>query len=480
MQGKKNYQEKMFTSFQLSEHVPKDNFYRRLKDLLEMQWLYKATKKYYGAEGQESIDPVVFFKLILIGYLENQPSDRKIISMASMRLDMLYFIGYNIDESLPWHSTLSRTRQLYGEDIFQQLFRQVLKQCIEKGMVAGRRQAVDSVFVKANASMDSLLEKEILEDGAAYAQGLKEYGGGQQAASPTSHPGNKTHYSSTDPDARIATKPGKPSQLNYLSQVSVDTGGHVITNIEAHYADNRDCECLAEVTDHTINNLQPEGLLVEEIIADTAYSSGTTLQYLEDKNITGYIPNLSGYRKDRQGFSYDQLNDQYVCSEGNKLIYKKEELATSGRYKKVYYSSSKDCANCPLRSGCIGKSAIKKITVTLDKPLYDKMQARMETPKGRRMMKLRQSTVEPVLGTLVNYLGMRRVNTIGIKQAGKCMLMAASAYNLKKLLKFCVPKTEIMIKAIEKWEQRTLNMLFSYLWTPALWYKINKNLKVKI
>src|SRR5215813_10376029 len=161
MQGKKKYQEQLFTSFQLSDHVPSDNFYRRLKDVLELQWLYGATKKYYGTEGQQSIDPVVFFKLILIGYLENQPSDRRIISMASMRLDMLYFFGYNIDEPLPWHSTLSRTRQLYGKEVFQQLFKQILKQCIDKGMVAGCRQAIDSAFVKANASMDSLLEREI-------------------------------------------------------------------------------------------------------------------------------------------------------------------------------------------------------------------------------------------------------------------------------------------------------------------------------
>lgn len=478
MQGKKNYQEKMFISFQLSEHVPKDNFYRRLKDLLDMRWLYKATKKYYGTEGQQSIDPVVFFKLILIGYLENQPSDRKIISMTSMRLDMLYFIGHNIDEPLPWHSTLSRTRQLYGEEVFQQLFRQVLKQCIEKGMVAGRRQAVDSVFVKANASMDSLVEKEILEDGVVYAQSLKEDDTRQEVSS-THHPSNNTHYSTTDPDSRIATKPGKPSQLNYLAQVSVDTGCHVITNIAAHHADNRDSECLVEFADHTINNLQSEGLLVEEILADSNYSSGTTLQYLKDKNVTGYIPNAGGYKKDREGFEYDQQNDEYVCQQGKKLVYKKDVVAR-GRCRKVYYSSGKDCSNCPLRSQCIGKGYIKKITITLDKPLFDQMHGRMETHKGKRMMKLRQSTVEPVLGTLINYLGMKRVNTINIKQAGKCMLMAAVAYNLKKLLKFCASKAEIMIKAMAKWQQKALKTLFSHLWVPALDYRINKRWRLSL
>jgi transposase len=161
MQGKKQYKEKLFLNFQLSDRVPADNFYRRLQEQLDFHWLYAATKKYYGSEGQVSIDPVVFFKLILIGYLENLGSDRRIINTVTMRLDMLYFIGYDIDEALPWHSTLSRTRQLYGDDLFKQLFKQVLSQCISKGMVSGRRQALDSVFVKANASMDSLQQKAI-------------------------------------------------------------------------------------------------------------------------------------------------------------------------------------------------------------------------------------------------------------------------------------------------------------------------------
>ena len=174
MQGKKIYSEQLFKTFQLSERIPEDNFYRRLKDLLNLQWLYAETKKYYGTEGQQSIDPVVFFKLILIGYLENLGSDRRILNTVCMRLDMLYFIGYDIDEPLPWFSTLSRTRQLYGEEVFKKMFKLVLKQCIEKGMVAGRRQAMDSAPVKANASMDSLKEKEVLEDSDDYTNELSE------------------------------------------------------------------------------------------------------------------------------------------------------------------------------------------------------------------------------------------------------------------------------------------------------------------
>ena len=106
MQGKKQYTEKLFTFFQLSDRVPPDNFYRRLYAAIDLRFIYPLTEKYYGTEGQQSIDPVVFFKLILVGYLENLNSDRKIIAHCSMRLDILFFLGYDIDEELPWHSTL--------------------------------------------------------------------------------------------------------------------------------------------------------------------------------------------------------------------------------------------------------------------------------------------------------------------------------------------------------------------------------------
>ena len=135
MQCKKEYQEKLFSSFQLIDRVPETNFYRRLKAVLHLDFLYKDTRCYYVSSGQSSIDPVLFFKLCLVGYLENIISDRKLITHCSMRLDILYFLGYDIDERLPWHSTISRTRQLFPESVFEAVFVHVLEICLGKGMV---------------------------------------------------------------------------------------------------------------------------------------------------------------------------------------------------------------------------------------------------------------------------------------------------------------------------------------------------------
>ncbi|MCL2436291.1 MAG: transposase, partial [Lentimicrobiaceae bacterium] len=165
---------KMMYQVHIDDLVPQNNFYRLLDKELDLHFLYKATAQYYGYEGQESIDPVVFFKICLVGYLNNINSDRKLIEYCSDSLGVRLFIRYDIDEPLPWHSTISRTRQLYGDEVFLELFRKILTLCVEKGMVKGRRQAVDSAFIKANASMDSLIEKEVIEDVAVYADELNE------------------------------------------------------------------------------------------------------------------------------------------------------------------------------------------------------------------------------------------------------------------------------------------------------------------
>jgi transposase len=444
MQGKKHYQEKLFTNFQLSDRVPADNIYRKLKEILDLQFLYTATSKYYGKDGQKSIDPIVFFKLLLVGYLENQPSDRRIVNMAAMRLDILYFIGYDIDEELPWHSTLSRTRQLYDEDVFNQLFKQVLKQCIDKGMLTGKRQAVDSVFVKANAALSSIKEKAIMDDAVVYTNQLKEeepkdvtnndQETGKADESKPKKGGNASRASTTDPDSRMSVKPGKVMKLNYLSQLSVDTSSYIITSIGAFHADKKDSQCLDAVLDRIDNNLSEYGLAAEEIIADANYSSSSALESLISRGITGYIPNAGTYKQERKGFTYDTENDRYVCDQGNtlKFIGYKHHHGTS----KLYMSKRSDCKNCPIRTTCIGKSTYKMLTNSLIRPLFDEMHHRMIDDYGKQMMTIRKSTVEPIIGNLVEYLGMRKVNTIGINLANKCMIMAGIAYNLKKLIKY--------------------------------------------
>jgi transposase len=447
MQGNKTYTPKMMYQVHLDRLVPKDNFYRKLDEVLDMSFLYGDTVQYYGTEGQESIDPVVFFKICLVGYLNNINSDRRLIEYCSNCLDVRLFMRYDIDESLPWHSTISRTRQLYGEEVFLNLFRKVLSLCVLKGMIRGKRQAIDSAFIKANASLDSMVEKEVIDDAKVYCDELNEGSEfklevakkDEQHKSP---PSNSTHYSPTDPDARMSVKPGKATHLNFYGQIAVDDSHHVITGAIADFADQRDCQCLPVILGQTIENLKENEILIEQIVADTGYSSGEALRFCEKNNIDPYIPNTGSYKPTRKGFTYDVENDRYLCNQGNKgiLLFKTIASDKNGHFRKEYRSSSSDCNSCTLKSVCIGESSTKRITETLDKPYYDQMHKKMQTTYAKRLSKIRKSRVEPVLGTLINFLNMKRVSSRGIKQATKHVLMAALCYNLKKYMKYVYRK----------------------------------------
>ncbi|WP_409965980.1 IS1182 family transposase ISBspe1 [Mycovorax composti] len=314
----------MFYELSLDCLVPQEDFYRKVNQHLELHFLYKATAPYYGREGQQSIDPVVFFKILLVGYLHNINSDRALLRYCADSLSIRLFLGYDLDEELPWHSTISRTRQLFGEEVFLSLFQKVLSLCVQKGMVQGKRQCVDSAYIKSNASMDSLLEKEVVEDVKAYMNELEEnsefkvtterkklveqhhnwkkeaYQGmpGHRKTVQIDEDGeeirpkflsNHTHYSPTDPDAKISTKPGKPRQLNYAGQLSVDDAEHVITGACASTAGSKDSAIFSEIMDQTIANLKQNDIAIQEVIADAGYSSGESLQYCEEKGIDAWI-----------------------------------------------------------------------------------------------------------------------------------------------------------------------------------------------
>ncbi|MGY2134269.1 transposase [Hymenobacter sp. HD11105] len=130
---------------------------------MDWRFLYEETQAFYSHTGQPSLDPVIFFKLVLVGRLENLVSDWRLVEHCALRLDILYFLGYEVDDDLPWHSTISRTRQLYPTAGFERLFEYVFAQCVTQGLVAGDTQAVDSAPVKANASLHRLCEKQPIE-----------------------------------------------------------------------------------------------------------------------------------------------------------------------------------------------------------------------------------------------------------------------------------------------------------------------------
>jgi transposase len=469
MQGKKQYLDKEVARFRLSERVPPHNPYRRLAELVDWSFLYDETRALYSHTGQPSLDPVVFFKLLLVGRLENIVSDRRLVEHCALRLDILFFLGYEVDEDLPWHSTISRARQLYPTAVFEKLFDQVFRQCVVRGLVAGQRQAVDSAPVKANASLDSLCEKQPLQ---AFAPAMTVAGQPQTPAPPhpaavlsapahqlqreaarqakrQTEPGalgaqhekarlvsNKTHYSPSDPEARVSVKPGKARALNYLCSLAVDTAQGIISHVQADLADSRDSLHLPRLLEGLQQRLRANDLRLRELLADAGYANGANYALLEKQQVTAWIPVFGQYKPEVDGFTYEPGADKYTCSAGKDLSFQKYDTTADGSWLKIYWAACRDCQHCPLKATCAPKAKRKQLTRTIYDAPYRRAWQRQQSRRGQRLRRVRQSTVEPVFGNLIHHYGLRRVNVRGQAGAHKLMLLTAVAYNFKKLLKY--------------------------------------------
>jgi hypothetical protein len=238
--------------------------------------------------------------------------------------------------------------------------------------------------------------------------------------------------------------------LNYAAQIAVDTEHHVITHIEAGFADKKDSQVLLSITEKLKIRLHENGLLWRNLLADTGYSSGENYAFLEEQGIESYIPPHGTYKGGPDGFTYHNEGDYWLCSQGETVTFRKIQVEKSGNRKKLYLTKPSQCKGCPIKAQCIGKTPERRITITAYNEEYQRAIARVQSKRGRAFKVKRSSTVEPVFGTLTEFMALRKVNTRGISNANKGMLMAAMAYNLKKYLKFTKNRVETASKSAEK------------------------------
>src|SRR6266705_928783 len=150
-------------SISLEELVPQDHFYRHLLKVLDLSFVYDLVRECYAAAGRPSIDPVVFFKLQVVMFFEDILSERLLMRQVADRLSVRWYVGYDLDEPLPDHSSLTRIRQRFGLAVFRRFFEAIVEQCKEAGLVWGKELYFDATQVDANASLDSIAPRFAVE-----------------------------------------------------------------------------------------------------------------------------------------------------------------------------------------------------------------------------------------------------------------------------------------------------------------------------
>lgn len=358
------------------------------------------------------------------------------------------------------------------------------------GLVAGDTQVVDSAPVKAAVSLDSLREKQ--PSGAPSLTVAGEPAVPAPAASVRSAPAhqlrreatrrakrqaapgglgarhpkaqllsNKTHYSPTDPEARISVKPGKARALNCLCRVAVDTASGIISHLQADFADRRDSTHVPALVPLLQTRLAANELVLRDFVADTGYSNGFNYAFLEQQGVTPWIPVFGAYKLAAEGFTYEAKIDAFRCPAGKLVSFRNYATSQDGNWVKNYRAAYQDCQQCPLKMSCTPAAPQQKFVRSAFDAAYRRAWHRQQSRAGQQMRRVRQRTVEPVFGSLLHHYGLRRVGTKGQAAAHKAMLLSAIAYNLKKLLKHQPRQTARVAIALYPPLQGQCNSLFS-------------------
>jgi transposase len=356
MGQQKDYQNKLFiTGFNLDKRVPKDHILRKIDKQIDFSFIYKEVKHTYGSKGNVSVPPPVILKLMLLLFIYSIRSEREMMETLPLRLDWLWFLGYDIDDEIPNHSVLSKARIRWGVESFKYFFNSILKQCVEAGLVNADKAFVDSSLVEADASNNSVintqgLEKYLNKSYRSLEKRLDEYNDDEKSALL-----NKKHISTTDPDATVTRYGNSRPKLRYKTHRVVDEKNEIITATKVTPGSVDDGAVLKEMIDI---HQQNTGAKPDTVVADTKY--GTIENYLHyyDEGIKTHIPSVEESHKGygskegifaKEEFSYDPENDIFICPAGETLTRRKFR---NDRRTYEYVAPARKCKKCEIKDKC--------------------------------------------------------------------------------------------------------------------------------
>ena len=290
MMGQHDRSEALFYYFRLEDQVPENHLLRLIEKHISFDFVREQLKDSYSETGRPSIDPELLLRILLIGYLYGITSERKLVEELRMHLAWRWFTGLGFDQEIPHHSTFSKNRhgRFQESKLFEQLFEEIVRQCVEAGLVQGKHLSVDGSFVEANAAKESRIPREQLAEAAQVNHTVRQYLVELEQQNPVEEPVHEQEQvSTTDPDSTYATKGGTPARLGYYDNYLVDNPSCVIVGVQATAA--RMSQETVAAQDMLTRFAQWQGREPASVAADATYGNGEFLQWLMERGITPYM-----------------------------------------------------------------------------------------------------------------------------------------------------------------------------------------------
>jgi transposase len=438
MMGQHCRSEALFYYFRLDDQVPETHLLRLIEKHISFAFVRKKLKDSYSETGRPSIDPELLLRILLIGYLYGITSERKLVEELRMHLAWRWFTGLGFDQEIPHHSTFSKNRhgRFQESSLFEELFEQIVRQCVEVGLVQGKHLSVDGSFVEANAAKQSRIPREQLDQAAQVNQTVRQYLVEVEEQNPAEEPVHEQdQVSTTDPDSTYATKGGTPARLGYYDNYLVDNPSCVIVGVQATAA--RMSQETVAAQDMLTRFAQWQGRGPESVAADTTYGNGEFLQWLTERSITPYMRTRDSiHRKNSpfygpERFTYQPEHNRYICPAGQPLNY-------GGRVHRNraynYIGTRKRCGACSQRPQCTS-AAFRSLIVHRYESARQRARELANTPEFATAQRQRKK-VEALFAELKNQIGLRRLRLRRLKFVREQFFLAAVAQNIKRLVRF--------------------------------------------
>jgi transposase len=461
----------------LEQLVPQDHFYRKLEAKLDLRFVYELVKDCYAsARGRPSIDPVVFFKLQLIMFFEGIRSERRLMEQVQLNLAHRWYLGYDLDEAVPDHSSLSKIRGRYGLVIFHRFFEKIVERCQEAGLVWGKELYFDGTKIRANAAVAGMVprwywqakqhlaalfpEEEITLPAEAIAP-PSESPAAQLSSSSRPEPSlpvlarlvakydgtrlpsvcNPSYQrvidkkvSPIDPDASPMSGYGDGARLGYHTHYVVDGGkARIILAALVTPASIMDNLPMLDLARWVRFRWQ---LKPKIAVGDTKYGTTENIVGLATDGIRAYLPtpDFSGRTGlyPPQLFQYDAEQDRFRCPQGHEL-----PLLTCSHSEEVfvYRADAATCNACPVKAQCTKSKNGRYLRRSFSQAYLDQAEAYRATAAYHKALRKRQVWVEPLFGEGKQWHHMTKFRLRGLEQVNIEGVMKAAGQNIKRLLR---------------------------------------------
>jgi transposase len=485
----------------LEDLVPEDHFYRRLEGRLDLSFVRELVAPLYAQGGRPSVDPVVFFKLQLVMFFEDLRSERQLMRVVADRLSLRWYLGYDLHEPLPDHSSLTRIRERYGLSVFRGFFERIVEECFDAGLVWGEELFFDATKVEADAAVDSLAPRWFVE---AYLRELFEEddggngekdagdppdtydarsgdeepvrflptsgsedivrsnrasedwvsrGGAQDRTFKGTAPRERTadtRASRTDPDATPMRWSENARRLGYRTSYVVDGGkARIILSVLVTPGEVSENRPMLDLLWRTAFRWK---IRPHHVTADGTYGTAENIEAVERSGIRAYlVPHEAGGRVGffrKSEFAYDPAKDLYVCPAGETLraLGDAEDIRSRGKIV-TYRAKASVCAECLLKPGCTTNKNGRSLRRSPKDEYIDIVRAYMQTEPYQKAVRKRKVWIEPLFAEGKLWHGMSRFRTRMLKKVNAEALMTATGQNVKRLLAFAGSGPEKLAQA---------------------------------